>query len=271
MLKLGQALRRAVQTKARLAVFTLWGQSWAKSFIERDNSRKTNEPWCLPTGSGNAGDENSHPAWAPSGMALPSLLATLPDDGSGRVPGLIPSDLWASPLFWLGSWVLVMVFLPRLSTLWIELPTQGHCPQFSGHWFLFTTVFGGGSGWLLSVVGDSFGFWAGSALVPIADFQLYMVHAPKGYFYFQIRSTISFDSLKSAPELTIYMLVFFPGPFFKCHICLDNTYDRYCSGCLTVHKMPSECIVSLHPPPTLWGCVYFYDPYSTDNTKGHGS
>lgn len=124
MLKLEQGLRRAWQMKARLAVSALWGQNWARSFIERQLREDTGA--LVPaTGSGDAGDENSRPAWAPfwHGFATNCLLPlpTMAVKESVDWPSV--TSLLAR-LFWLGSWVLVMVFLPELSTLWIEPPTQ---------------------------------------------------------------------------------------------------------------------------------------------------
>ena len=64
-----------------------------------------------------------------------------------------------------------------------------------------------------SLVGAQAGCWpccwisrgdlAGCTLVPVAEFPSHMAHALRGCFHTQIKSTVSFDSLKSAPETTL--------------------------------------------------------------------
>lgn len=187
------------------------------------------------------------PAWGlPSGMASPPLLATHADNGSKSIPKLTPSDLCAAHCFDL------MVFL---SALWVKPLTQDHCPWFPSHWFLFTTVFGRDSGWLLTVLWVSFGDLAGCALVSVADFhytwrmlrRAVSIASPS-------RSTVSFCTLKSAPELIplhgILTLFIFEK---KCHVWLDNTYNY---GCFTVFEIPFECIASLYLPPYLLRCIF---------------
>lgn len=163
--------------EARLAVSTLWGQSWASSVHRKRNSRKTNEAWFLAPGSGNVGDEDICPAWElSSGMASP-LLAAHADNGNERVPRRTPQWPPCQPtaLTWLLSpW---MVFLPWLSTLWVESPTRatGFSPPL---WC------GGGSGWLLTVLWGL--LWALSWLCPGPCYRLLTAHGGcmKGLFFY---------------------------------------------------------------------------------------